>query len=70
MKPGDAINDWVHVNNLVQAHLLTVLALSSSCDNIAVRILILSLCLNYYISGGQTTNRGTKSDPPGVVCCI
>ena len=50
MKPGDAVIEWVHVNNLVQAHLLTIPALSSSCDNVAVRILILSLCLNYYVS--------------------
>lgn len=36
MKPGDAVCDWVHVNNLVQAHILTIPAFSSSSNCIAV----------------------------------
>jgi len=35
-KIGDALVDWVHVNNLVQAHLLALSALSLQRNKIAV----------------------------------
>ena len=36
MKPGNATVDWVHVYNLVQAHLLVIPGLSSTTGYIAV----------------------------------